>query len=87
MTNELKKRLEELERLEEIANKAEAEYEADCMNEEKENAFDVAYQNEYNAFMAVSEMIVEMTGGQIDIKTAREMVRTKRAEILNIIAA
>lgn len=36
--------------------------------------------------MAVSEMIVKMIGGQIDSKTARKMVKTKRNEILNLVA-
>lgn len=86
MTNELKKRLEELARLEEIANRADDEMMADPTNKEKEDAFDAAYQNEYNAFMAVAELIVEMTSGQIEIKTARKMVRTKRTEVLSILA-
>lgn len=86
MMNELKKRLEELTRLEEIANKADAEYEAEPENEEMEKAFDEAYKEEFAAFMAVSEMIVKMTSGQIDIKTARKMVKTKRNEILNLVA-
>ena len=84
--NELKKKLEELTRLEEIATIADAEYEAEPENEEKEKAFDAAYQSEIAAFVKFSEMIVAMTGGQIDIKTARVMVRTKRNEILNFVA-
>lgn len=86
MMNELKKRLEELTRLEEIADKADAEYEAEPMSEEKEKAFEKAYQAEYNAFAAVSELIVKMAGGQIDIKTAKRMIKTKRNEILNLVA-
>ena len=84
--NELKKKLEELTRLEEIAAIADVEYEAEPMNEEKEKAFEKAYQAEYNAFVAVSELIVKMTSGQIDVKTARVMVRIKRNEILNLVA-
>ena len=86
MMNELKKKLEELTRLEEIAAIADVEYEAEPMNEEKEKAFEKAYQAEYNAFVAVSELIVKMTSGQIDVKTARVMVRIKRNEILNLVA-
>lgn len=86
MTNELKKRLEELERLEEIANKADDEMMADPTNEEKEKAFDEAYKAEFNAFTAVANLIVKMTNGQIDEKTARTMIRTKRNDILDIIA-
>lgn len=85
MMNELKRRLEELERLEKIADQAEAAYDEDFANEEKEAAFDLAYRNQYNAFMAVCNLIVEMTVGKIDIKTARLMVRTKRTNLLNIL--
>lgn len=84
--NELKKRLEELERLEEIANKADDEMMADPTSEEKERAFDEAYKAEFDAFMAVASLIVKMTDGQVDEKTARTMVRTKRNEIMNLVA-
>jgi len=86
MKNELKKRLEELERLERIADRAEDEMMADPTNEEKENIFDEAYKAEFAAFMAVANLIVEMTGGRSDEKTARTMVRTKRGEIVKIVA-
>lgn len=86
MKNELKKRLEELERLERIADRAEDEMMADPTNEEKENIFDEAYKAEFAAFMAAANLIVEMTGGRIDEKTARTMVRTKRGEIVKIVA-
>jgi len=86
MINELKAKLEELTRLEEAASKADDEMMADPTNEEKEKAFDVAYQNEFNAFIAVSEMIVKITSGKIDTKTAREIVRTIRNEIINLVA-
>lgn len=84
--NELKKKLEELARLEAIAGKADAEYQAEPMNEEKEAAFDAAYQAEYSAFMSAAECIVKMTRGKINIKAAREMVRTRRNEIMNLVA-
>lgn len=83
---ELKMRLEELARLEAIADKADAEMMEDPESTEKEAAFDAAYQAEYNAFIAAAESIVKMTAGKIDIKTAREMVRTKRNEIINLVA-
>lgn len=84
--NELKNALAILERMEEIANHAEADYESDPENKEYEETFDRAYQNEYNAFIAAAECIVKMTGGKIDIKAAREMVRTRRNEILALVA-
>lgn len=86
MIEQLRNRLEELTKLEEIANQADEEYEAEPMSEEKEKAFNEAYQAEFEAFIAVSKLIVKMTRGQIDEKTAREMVRTKRNEILAILA-
>ena len=86
MANELKKRLEELARLEEITKRADDELMANPQSTQKEEAFDVAYWKEYNAFMAVAELIVEMAGGKINIKTAKAMVRTKRNEILNLVA-
>lgn len=86
MKNELKKKLEELARLEAIADKADGEYQAEPMNEEKEAAFDEAYKAEYNAFMAAAEYIVKMTAGKIDIKDACEMVRARRNEILALVA-
>ena len=85
-TSELRKKLVDLSRFEEMANKAEEEMMAEPTNVEKEKAFDEAYQTEYNAFMAVAELIVKMTGGRVDIKTAREMVRTRRNEILSLAA-
>lgn len=86
MMNELKKRLKELERLEKIADMADDEMMTDPTNEEKEKAFDEAYKAEFDAFIAVSNLIVKITAGKIDEKTARTMVRTKRNEIINLIA-
>lgn len=83
---DLKKALEWLERLEKIADRADAEYEADPMNAEKEAAFDEAYAAEFEAHEVVIDVIVEMTDGQIDAKTAHAMIMKKRAEILSLIA-
>lgn len=82
----LKRMLAELSELEEVANKADDEMMADPTNEEKEKAFDDAYKAEFDAFTAVANLIVKMTNGQIDEKTARAMVRTKRNEIMNLVA-
>lgn len=84
MKNELKQKLEILEKLEAVADAADAAYDAEPENAEKEKAFDIAYKAEYDAFIAVAELIVKMSGGKIDIKTARTIVRTKRKEILNL---
>lgn len=68
----------------ELPPSAEADYDREPMNAEYEEAFDRAYQNEYNAFMLVASQISEFVG--IDIKTAREIVRVKRDELKRILA-
>ena len=80
MKQELKKNLMELERLEAAADIADEAYQNSPEDKEAERAFDEAHQAEYDAFMKVSIMISEFAG--IDIKTAREMVRVKHAELL-----
>lgn len=85
MMNELKNKLQELEVLEKIADEAEHEYELDCENEEKENAFDKAWNEEFNASEEAAQMVVDISGGQIDLKTARQMVKGKRADLFNIL--
>lgn len=72
-----------LERLEEIANHAEADYDKEPENTECEKAFDTAYRNEYASFMTMSTMLTEYTG--VDIATARAMVNKKRAELWYIL--
>lgn len=84
MKNEIKVNLIKLEQLEEIAGRAETDYDREPENAEYEEAFDRAYQNEYNAFMLVASQISEFVG--IDIKTAREIVRVKRDELKRILA-
>lgn len=83
---ELKAALKQLGDLEEVANRAEEAYDADPENGEKEAAFDAAYREEFTAFIAAAKLLVEMTNGKIGEKMAREMVRTKRSEILNLVA-
>lgn len=82
----LKRTLAELSELEAVSNAAEAVYEADPENTEKEKAFDEAYKAEFDAFIIVSSLLVKMTSGQIDEKTARTIVRTKRNEIMNFVS-
>lgn len=82
----LKRMLMELSEAEEIANKAGDAMMADPTNGEKEKAFDEAYQAEYNAFTTIAILILKMTNGRIDKKTAREMVWTKRNELINLVA-
>ena len=75
--------LTKLERLEEIANHAEDDYDREPENAEYEKTFDDAYKAEYAAFMAVSEMLSNWIG--VDIATSRAMVNWKRAELWDIL--
>lgn len=77
----MKEMMKKLEELENIATIADKECENEPENEEKESAFDIAYKNEYIFFNEVAEEIVKITSGKIELKTAREMLRTKRNEL------
>lgn len=83
MTEKIIKELARLERLEEIANHAESDYDREPENVEFEKTFDDAYKNEYTAFMAVATLLCELTG--MDIATARSLVNGKRAELWDIL--
>ena len=82
----LKATLDVLDSRTKESDKAEKAYEADYMNEEKENAFDKAYEKEYNALMEASELISRITKGKIGLLTAKEMIREKKSEVASIIA-
>ena len=84
MKNTIKKSLEELEILESVADVADEAYQNNAESKEAENAFDEAYQAEYNAFIIVSNQIAEFAG--IDAKIARAMVHGKREELKKILA-
>lgn len=75
--------LSNLEKLEEIANHAEYDYDREPENEEYERGFDEAYKNEYASFMAISKMIADYAG--VDIATARTIVNGNRAELWDIL--
>lgn len=83
MIEKMIEELARLERLEEIANHAEYDYDREPENAEYEKAFDDTYKNEYASFMTVSTMLSDYTG--VDIATARAMVNGKRAELWNIL--
>lgn len=85
MKNEIYKNLLRLEKLEEIANHAEADYEKEPENREFEETFDRAYKNEFAAFMAVSGQIANFAG--IDKRTACAMINGKREELKKILTA
>lgn len=79
MINELAR----LERLEEIANHAENDYDREPENAEYEKTFDDAYKAEYAAFMSVAIMLSEWIG--VDIATSRAMVNKERAKLWDIL--
>lgn len=81
---EMRKELVKLEELERIADAAELEYNKFPMDEEKEQAFDDAYKNQYDCFMDISIAIVELTRGTVDIANARAMVNGKREQLKKI---
>ena len=83
MIKKIIEELTKLERLEEIANNAEIDYDREPENMEYEKAFDDAYRAEYNAFMTVATMLSDYIG--VDIATSRAMVNGKRSELWQIL--
>lgn len=79
-------KLQKLERMEEIANHAEADYEREPENKEYEETFGTAYKNEFNAYIEAAKYMECMTGGNIDFMTAKKIIQTKRTELLRILA-
>ena len=83
----LLEKLQKLERMEEIATHAEADYEREPENAEFEETFDRAYKNEFEAYISAAKYIEYMTGGEIDFMTAKKIIQTKRSELLSILSA
>ena len=65
----MKELLERLKAAEEKADRADREYENDPENEEKEKAFDLAYNEEYKAFEELAKAIAKATAGEINTHT------------------
>lgn len=84
--NILIEKLQRLERLEEIANHAEADYEREPGNTEYEETFDRAYKNEFEAFVSLAKYIVFITNNEIDFNTAKKMIQTKRKELISLLS-
>ena len=85
MLNELKAKLEKLEEMEKIANHAEADYEMEPENAEYEARFDLAYKNEFSAYMECVKMIQKISGGKIDFQTAKKIVSAEREKLSEIL--
>lgn len=75
----------ELKAAEEKTSKAEKEWEKAPESKEKEKEFDKAYNAEFAAFEKLATGIEKITGGKIDKKTARTMIRENRNELEKII--
>lgn len=84
--NILIEKLQRLERLEEIANHAEADYEREPENAEYEETFDRAYKNEFEAYISLAKYIVFITNNEIDFNTAKKMIQTKRKELFSLLS-
>lgn len=83
MIEKIIEELTRLERLEEITNHVESDYDREPENTEYEKAFDDAYRAEYKSFMAVATMLSNYIG--VDIVTARAMVSGHRSELWQIL--
>ena len=54
-------------------------------DEALEEAWDTAYKKEYDIKMSLASHIVEMTSGEIDLKTANMMILSKREQLKTLI--
>lgn len=70
---------------EKLHNEALERYEADCENQELENAADEAYKEYYGTCKNLSEMLVNITAGKITPDIAFTMAFEKRNDIENIL--
>ena len=82
----LLEKIKKLEQLEKIADESEARYADQPESEELENAFDEAYKAEFDAYINAAKYIEHMTGGAVDFMTAKKLIQTKRAELLQLLA-
>lgn len=84
---ELIKKIEELERLEKTADKAQQEYEAEPENAEKERAFDSSYKKEFSAYISAAKELERLSGGKINFCTAKKLIQTRRSELIELLKA
>lgn len=82
----LLEKIKKLEQLEKAADEAENRWTAEPENTELESAFDEAYKAEFDAYISAAKYIEYMTGGEINFMTAKKMIQTKRAELLQLLA-
>lgn len=84
---ELIKKIEELERLEKTADKAQQEYEAEPENAEKERVFDSSYKKEFSAYIGAAKELERLSGGKINFCTAKKLIQTRRSELIELLKA
>lgn len=72
--------------LDQLSTEAMDALEAEPENEELDAAADKAYKDFWNTCQTIAEMLVDITGGLIEKKTAFQMALYKRAEIAEIYA-
>lgn len=80
---DLKKNINLLSYYERLADEKEQAYEADPMNADREDAFDRAYETEYNVYIMVLHIIQHITGctlGQAQYIARRD--NRSRVEVL-----
>ena len=79
----IRESLDRLEALEKITEGTEKAW-CDCPEDtELENDFDKAYEKEYEEYKVLAMLIADYL--EIDDKTARNMIRTKRNEVKGIL--
>lgn len=82
----LLEKIKKLEQLEKAADEAESRYKEEPENAEFESAFDEAYKAEFDAYISAAKYIEYMTGGAVDFMKAKELIQTKRAELLQFLS-
>jgi hypothetical protein len=81
----LLEKIKKLEQLEKVADEAESRWTEEPESKELENAFDKAYKAEFDAYISTAKYIEYMTGGAVNFMTAKKLIQTKRAELLQIL--
>lgn len=82
----IKEMFAELEAAEANMNVIDEMFDNDPENEAIENAWNRAYEKEFEAFTNVVNEIVTISNSMIDNKTAAMMLRAKRNELKNLIS-
>lgn len=82
----LLEKIKKLEQLEKAADEAESRWTEQPESKELESAFDKAYKAEFDAYISTAKYIEYMTGGAVNFMTAKKLIQTKRAELLQLLA-